>query len=157
MTTTPSLLARFLAEVLGTFLLVLFGCGAVHCAVLTGDLVGLWQVGIVWGLAIVLAIYAIGPISGAHINPAITVGLAAWGQFPWRSVPPYVSAQFAGAFAAPTAAQVQGWATIAAGQHTLILAPTGSGKTLAAFLACLDRLMFEPVPPPAERCRALSR
>src|SRR5947207_15138206 len=95
-----SLPACFLAEVLGTFLLVLFGCGAVHCAVLTGDLVGLWQVGIVWGLAIVLAIYAIGPISGAHINPAITVGLAAWGQFPWRSVPAYVSAQFTGAFAA---------------------------------------------------------
>ena len=57
---------------------------------------------------------------------------------------------FAAAFAAPTAAQVDGWARIAAGQHTLILAPTGSGKTLAAFLACLDRLMFEPVPAQAD-------
>jgi ATP-dependent Lhr-like helicase len=62
---------------------------------------------------------------------------------------------FASAFATPTGAQIDGWARIAAGQHTLILAPTGSGKTLAAFLACLDRLMFEPVPTPAERCRVL--
>jgi glycerol uptake facilitator protein len=90
----------FLAEVLGTFLLVLFGCGAVHVDVLAGALTGLWQVGIAWGLAIMLATYTIGPISGAHINPAITVGLAAWGEFPWRKVPAYVAAQLVGAFAA---------------------------------------------------------
>jgi len=46
----------------------------------------------------------------------------------------------------PTAAQRQGWPVIAAGPHTLILAPTGSGKTLAAFLACLDQLWREPTP-----------
>jgi glycerol uptake facilitator protein len=92
--------ACFLAEVLGTFLLVLFGCGAVHCAVLTGDLTGLWQVGVVWGIAIMLAIYTVGPISGSHINPAITIGLAVWGLFPWRNVATYVSAQLVGAFAA---------------------------------------------------------
>ena len=89
-----------LAEVLGTFLLVLFGCGAVHVAVLTGDLVGLWQVGIVWGVAIMLAIYVVGPISGAHINPAITLAFALWRLFPASRVAPYIAAQFAGAFAA---------------------------------------------------------
>ena len=95
-----SLRACFLAEVLGTFILVLFGCGAVHSAVLTDSLSGLWQVGVVWGLGVVMAIYAVGPISGSHINPAITVGLAVWGMFPWRKVPAYVGAQLLGAFVA---------------------------------------------------------
>lgn len=93
-------LVSCLAEVLGTFLLVLFGCGSVHVAVLTGDLTGLWQVGIVWGISIVLAIYVVGPISGAHINPAITLGLSTWGMFPKIRVVPYVASQMLGAFAA---------------------------------------------------------
>lgn len=89
-----------LAEAIGTFLLVFFGCGAVHVALLTGELVGLWQVGIVWGIAIMLAIYVVGPISGAHINPAITLALAAWRLFPASRVVPYIAAQLVGAFAA---------------------------------------------------------
>ncbi|MBI3827862.1 MAG: DEAD/DEAH box helicase [Candidatus Rokubacteria bacterium] len=68
---------------------------------------------------------------------------------------PAVRDWFAAAFAAPTAAQVQGWPPIARGESTLILAPTGSGKTLAAFLWCIDRVMFEAVPSPRERCRVL--
>src|SRR5262249_48652767 len=92
-----SLTARCLAEVIGTFLLVFFGCGAVHVAVLTGMLSGLWQVGIVWGVAIMLAAYVVGGISGAHINPAITIALAAWGQFRRGLVLPYVVSQLAGA------------------------------------------------------------
>jgi ATP-dependent Lhr-like helicase len=60
---------------------------------------------------------------------------------------PAVAEWFRSAFVAPTAAQTGGWASIAAGQHTLIHAPTGSGKTLAAFLWCLDRLVREPRPP----------
>jgi ATP-dependent helicase Lhr and Lhr-like helicase len=66
-----------------------------------------------------------------------------------------VEAWFREAFGAPTAPQARAWPAIAAGDSTLILAPTGSGKTLAAFLACLDRVMFSPVPEPAERCRVL--
>ncbi len=61
---------------------------------------------------------------------------------------PPVEAWFREAFGAPTAPQTRAWPAIAAGDSTLILAPTGSGKTLAAFLACLDRLMFSPVPEP---------
>ncbi|MEZ6090964.1 MAG: MIP/aquaporin family protein [Pirellulaceae bacterium] len=88
------------AELLGTFLLIFFGCGAVHVAVLLGDLQGLWQVGIVWGISIMLAIYVVGAISGAHINPAITVGLAVWGLFPWSRVVGYIGSQVVGAFVA---------------------------------------------------------
>jgi glycerol uptake facilitator protein len=95
-----SLGARCLAEALGTFLLVFFGCGAVHAAVLAGAQSGVWQVAIVWGVAVMVAIYVVGGISGAHINPAISVALALWGRFPWRLVAPYVVSQIAGAFLA---------------------------------------------------------
>src|ERR687898_209232 len=62
---------------------------------------------------------------------------------------------FERSFAAPTRPQRLGWPAIARGDSTLILAPTGTGKTLAAFLASLNRLMFEPPPPPKARCRVL--
>src|SRR5207244_11781900 len=66
-----------------------------------------------------------------------------------------VRAWFAASFAAPTRAQELGWPLIQSGESPLILAPTGSGKTLAAFLAAIDRLMFEPPPPKEQRCRVL--
>jgi ATP-dependent Lhr-like helicase len=62
---------------------------------------------------------------------------------------------FEAVFAAPTRPQVQGWPAIARGESTLILAPTGTGKTLAAFLWCINRLMFSPVPEKLQRCRVL--
>jgi ATP-dependent Lhr-like helicase len=68
---------------------------------------------------------------------------------------PAVRQWFASAFPAPTLAQQLSWPAIARGESTLLLAPTGSGKTLAAFLWCLNRAMFSPVPPKAARCRAL--
>jgi len=68
---------------------------------------------------------------------------------------PATAAWFKASFPAPTAAQEAGWRAIADGHHTLIHAPTGSGKTLAAFLWVLDRLLHEPRPPKAERCRVL--
>lgn len=89
--------AWFAGELLGTFILVFFGCGSVATAVLTGAQVGIFQVAIVWGIGIATAIYLTGGLSGAHLNPAVTVGLATWGGFPWRSVPRYILAQFAGA------------------------------------------------------------
>ncbi|MEX2118167.1 MAG: MIP/aquaporin family protein [Pirellulales bacterium] len=100
---TTSLWPPCIAEVLGTFLLVFFGCGAVHTAVLTGAQTGLWQVAIVWGVAIMIAIYTIGAYSGAHINPAITLSLAVWKRFSWSLVAPYILAQLAGAFLAAAA------------------------------------------------------
>jgi glycerol uptake facilitator protein len=97
---SASLASRTLAEVLGTYVLIFFGCGAVHVAVLTGALSGLGQVGMVWGVAIMLAIYVFGSVSGAHINPAMTVALALWGRFAWRDVPAYIVGQLIGAILA---------------------------------------------------------
>jgi glycerol uptake facilitator protein len=95
-----ALLARAAAEVLGTFLLIFFGCGAVHVAVLTGDLAGLGQVAMVWGVAIMVAVYTCGGISGAHINPAVTIALAVCGRFKLMDVPAYIIGQLAGAMLA---------------------------------------------------------
>jgi len=95
--------ARCLAEGVGTFMLVFLGCGVVHVAVLTEAHSGLWQVAIVWGIAVTLAVFVVGGISGAHINPAITVSLAACRRFRWGEVVPYVLAQVAGAFVAAAA------------------------------------------------------
>ncbi|WP_438483370.1 MIP/aquaporin family protein [Oleiharenicola lentus] len=95
--------AWLVGEFLGTFILVFFGCGGVASAVLTGAQVGVFQVAVVWGIAIALAIHIAGGLSGAHLNPAITVALATWTDFRWKLVPRYVAAQFLGAFAASAA------------------------------------------------------
>jgi glycerol uptake facilitator protein len=92
--------AWFAGEFFGTFLLVFFGCDSVGASVLTGAQVGVSQVAIVWGLGIATAIYLTGALSGAHLNPAVTVSLAVWSDFPKRRVAPYVAAQLLGAFVA---------------------------------------------------------
>lgn len=86
-------------EAIGTFLLVLFGTGVVASAVLTGALTGLWQVAVVWGFGVALAIYATAAVSGAHLNPTVTFAFAIVrpGEFPMRRVLPYWSAQLLGA------------------------------------------------------------
>ncbi len=97
---TVSISKAMLAEIIGTFLLVFFGCGVVHAAVLTEAQIGLWQVAVVWGIGIMLAIFAVDKISGAHINPAITLSFAVWGRHSWSRVLPYFAAQLTGAILA---------------------------------------------------------
>ncbi len=92
--------AWFVGEFFGTFLLIFLGCGAVCTAVTTGALSGVFQIAIVWGLAIAVAVHLCGALSGAHINPAVTLSLAVWGDFPMRRVLPYAFAQFLGALVA---------------------------------------------------------
>jgi MIP family channel proteins len=100
MNTTRPVIHECLAEVIGTFILVFFGVGAVHAAVLTGAQSGIWQIAVVWGAAVSLALYAVGAVSGAHINPAITVAFAAYRGFPSRKVPLYILSQLTGAILA---------------------------------------------------------
>lgn len=90
----------FAGEFVGTFILVFFGCGSVAAAVLHGAQIGIFQVAIVWGIAIALAIFLTGGMSGAHLNPAVTLAFAAFRKLPPRQIPNYLLSQFAGAFLA---------------------------------------------------------
>ncbi len=93
----------FISEIIGTFFLMLLGCG-VNANVVLKDTKGQGTGWIVittgWALAVYVAVVIAAPYSGAHINPAVTIGLAAAGEFPWKSVPSYVLAQFIGAMLA---------------------------------------------------------
>jgi len=91
----------FTAEVVGTMLLVLLGDGVVAGVMLSkskAEKSGWIVITTGWALGVALAVYAVGRISGAHLNPAITLGLAAVGKFPWSEVPVYIMAQMLGAF-----------------------------------------------------------
>lgn len=90
----------FSGELIGTFLLVFFGCGSVATAVALEVPVGLFQVAIVWGLGLSAAIFVTAKASGAHLNPAITLAFAFVRDFPKNRIPGYLLAQFVGAFAA---------------------------------------------------------
>ena len=89
------------AEFLGTFFLIVFGVGVVAQTVLSGNANGsFFAINIGWGLAVMLGVYAAGAISGAHLNPAVTLALALLRGFSWSKVAPYIIAQMAGAFVA---------------------------------------------------------
>ena len=89
------------AEFFGTFILIAFGVGVVAQVVLSGHTAGDYlSINLGWGLAVMMGVYAAAGVSGAHLNPAVTVSLAAYRGFPWRKVAPYCAAQVAGAFTA---------------------------------------------------------
>jgi aquaporin Z len=81
---------RYAAELIGTFVLVFGGCGA---AVLAGGHIGFAGIALAFGFSLLVMVYAIGPISGCHINPAVTFGLLLSGKFEAKYVPGYVIAQ----------------------------------------------------------------
>ena len=94
-------MSPYLAEFFGTMLLVLLGDGVVAGVVLKGtknENAGWLTIVLGWGLAVALAVYAVGSISGAHLNPAVSIALASSGSFDWSLVPGYCLAQLAGAF-----------------------------------------------------------
>jgi glycerol uptake facilitator protein len=105
MNTKPTLFAELVAEFLGTFVLILFGTGVVAMVVLfptrnAGEVIhgGFTNITLGWGLAVTMGIYIAGKISGAHLNPAVTLAVAVFRKFPWGKVIPYTIAQTAGAF-----------------------------------------------------------
>jgi aquaporin Z len=98
---TPSLLKRCSAELLGTFWLVFGGCGsAVIAAAFPAVGIGLLGVALAFGLTVLTMAYAIGHISGCHLNPAVSIGLAAGRRFPAKELPGYIAAQVAGGIVA---------------------------------------------------------
>nr|WP_312886974.1 MIP/aquaporin family protein [Actinocrinis puniceicyclus] len=93
------LMGELAAEFAGTLILMVIGLGVV-AQVVAGGIGGHDSIAWTWGLAVTLGVYVAGRISGAHLNPSVTLALAAFGDFPWRKVLPYSLAQTLGAFAA---------------------------------------------------------
>jgi aquaporin Z len=107
---------KYLAELVGTFILVLFGCGA---AVVAGEKVGIVGIAFVFGFALIGAAYGIGPISGCHINPAVSLGVWTAGRMSLHDLLGYCLGQFAGS-------------TLAAGVLSVIISGRGGGYDIAA-------------------------
>jgi glycerol uptake facilitator protein len=98
-------MSPFLAELLGTTLLIILGDGVVANVVLNktkGQNSGWIVITAGWAFAVTVAVYAVGTFSGAHLNPAVTIGLAAIGKFAWAAVPVYIAAQMLGALLGAT-------------------------------------------------------
>ena len=119
---------RLIAELIGTFWLVLGGCGsAVLAANFGGDGnplgIGLFGVSFAFGLTVLTGVYALGRISGGHFNPAVSFGLWAGGRFPARMIAPYIAAQTAGAI-------IAGWVLwqVAHGAPGFTVDPSAAGS-----------------------------
>src|SRR5689334_8893417 len=98
----PSIRQKLAAEVLGTAFLVFIGVGSVPATlILNGSapftMADLGMISLAFGTIVVATVYALGHVSGNHINPAVTLGFAITGKFPWRMVPAYIGAQLVGA------------------------------------------------------------
>ncbi|KAK2982050.1 hypothetical protein RJ640_017401 [Escallonia rubra] len=93
---TVPFLQKLIAEVLGTYFLIFAGCAAVVVNSDENKVVTFPGIAIVWGLVVMVMVYSVGHISGAHFNPAVTIAFASCKRFPWKEVPAYVSAQVLG-------------------------------------------------------------
>ena len=96
----PPLFRRLLAEFLGTYSMILVGPGAIVVNQVTGGSLTHLGVALTWGLIVMVMIYTFGDLSGAHMNPAVSIGFTVAGRFPVRELLPYIAAQCAGALAA---------------------------------------------------------
>ena len=93
-------MTAFIGELVGTMILIIFGAGVVGGVVMKkskAEGAGWIVITVGWGLAVAMGVYAVGNISGAHLNPAVTIGFASIGEFPWAEVPMYILAQIIGA------------------------------------------------------------
>ncbi len=119
-----------LAEFIGTALILIFGAGVIAALVLTNASFGQWEISIVWGLGVSMAIYVAGGVSGAHLNPAVTIAMTLFQRFPHTKALPFIAAQLAGAFAG--AALVYGlYQPLLAEYHMVQNITLGSPESLA--------------------------
>lgn len=131
-----SLGRELLAEFLGTLVLIMFGTGVVAQVVLgKGNFGDTLAINIGWGLAVVMGVYVAAGVSGAHLNPAVTLALAVHRGFPWRKVVPYAMAQLAGAFVAAAVVWVTYRGALDAfdGGTRQVLGPQGTAGIFATY------------------------
>ncbi len=90
MSQTPTVKGQCIAEFLGTGLLIFFGVGCVAALKVAGATFGQWEISIIWGLGVAMAIYLTAGVSGAHLNPAVTIALWLFASFDGRKVVPFI-------------------------------------------------------------------
>lgn len=129
------LMQKATGELIGTFALVFAGCGAIMVDHTSGGRLGHLGVALTFGLVIAVMVSALGHISGAHFNPAVTIAFAAVGRFPWKQVPAYIAAQLiAAVMAAATLSSVLGSvASVGATSTTLATPQTLVVEGIATF------------------------
>jgi glycerol uptake facilitator protein len=95
---TPTLKGQCIAEFLGTALLIFFGAGCVAALKLAGASLGLWEISVIWGIGVAMAVYLTAAVSGGHLSPAVSIALWLFGNFERYKVAPYIVSQMLGAF-----------------------------------------------------------
>jgi len=131
-----TLLRELGAEFLGTFVLIVFGCGSVAQVLLSGQQNGEYlSINLGWGLGVVLGMYMAFGVSGAHLNPAVTLTLAVHRRFSWGKLLPYCLAQTAGAFVAAAVVYVTYWDALASfdGGVRQVLGDQGTARIFATY------------------------
>ncbi|CAK8530748.1 unnamed protein product [Lathyrus sativus] len=123
------LLQKLVAEVVGTFFLILIGCGSVVTNLNNDNVVTLPGIAFVWGFCVMTLVYSLGHISGAHFNPAVTIAHASTKRFPLSQVPPYIIAQFIGSLLASGALKL-----IFSGKENQFVGTLPAGSNLQAFV-----------------------
>lgn len=131
---------RYIGEALGVWAIIFFGDGVLHVAILHNQVPGLWDASIGWGVAVALAVWIGGSLSGAHFNPGVTIAMAWRRGFPWKQVVPYIIAQIFGGFVGAATLGVMYSSTI-----NNFIATNGIVKTEPSGL--LTALMYSPYGP----------
>ncbi|VVB12528.1 unnamed protein product [Arabis nemorensis] len=129
-------LQKLMAEVLGTYFLIFAGCAAVAVNTQHEKVVTLPGISAVWGLTVMVLVYSLGHISGAHFNPAVTIAFASCGRFPLKQVPAYVISQVIGStLAAATLRLLFGLDhDVCSGKHDVFVGTLPSGSNLQSFV-----------------------
>jgi glycerol uptake facilitator protein len=149
-------LGKYIGEAIGVYLIVLFGCGLLFSAILFGVIGDFYSAGMGWGLTVGIAVYAGASMSGAHFNPAVTLGLAATGRFPWRHVPQYWVSQIIGGVLGAATLVVLFWPALTqfATKNSLVVGQAGSEKLAAMLIPVsphpwvigIDQTAYDTVP-----------
>ncbi|KAK4748315.1 hypothetical protein SAY87_014901 [Trapa incisa] len=125
----PTFVQKMIAEVCGTYFLIFAGCGSVVVNLNNDRVVTLPGIAIIWGLAVMVLVYSLGHISGAHFNPAVTIAFATCKRFPWKQVPAYIAAQVLGSLLASGTLRL-----LFTGSHDQFAGTEPSGSDLQAFV-----------------------
>nr|AFK33334.1 unknown [Lotus japonicus] len=126
---TVSFLQKVIAELVGTYFFIFAGCASIVVNKNNDNVVTLPGIALVWGLAVMVLVYSLGHISGAHFNPAATIAFASTKRFPWKQVPAYVSAQVLGSTLASGTLRL-----IFSGKHNQFAGALPTGSNLQAFV-----------------------